>query len=87
MYKVINFLFATLVLFYFFATYKYYTSTKNFKSKHFTRKNIEQIISEKSLNIPILSNDTADVIVFNNSISNEIKNEKTRSFQNLLKVK
>jgi hypothetical protein len=87
MYKLLNLLFIILILIFFFNTYKYYTSSKNLKFKDFTRKNIDQIINEKTLNIPILSNDTNNVIEFNNSLSDVIKNDKPRSFWKLLKIK
>ena len=85
MYKGLNVLFITLILIFFFSTYKYYTSSKNLKSKNLIRKNINQIISEKILNIPTLNNDTNNVIEFNNSLSNETNGNKPRSFWKLLK--
>ena len=54
-------------------------------AKEFNRKNINQIIKLKNSNLPILNNDTNNVIEFNDGYSNEIKNEKPRSFWNLLK--
>ena len=39
----------------------------------------------KISNLPILKNDTDNVIEFNEGFSNEIKNDKPRSFWNLLK--
>ena len=46
-----------------------------------------QILKEKVSDLPILSNDTDNVIEFNNSIENEINDDKKRSFWNLLKSK
>ena len=85
--KVLNILFIILVLFFLISTYKYYISNKNLKAKDFNRNNIDQIISEKIDNLPVLINDTNNVIEFNNSLSDKITNEKPRSFWNLLKSK
>tara|TARA_B100000035_G_C21011300_1_gene559757 strand:+ start:408 stop:671 length:264 start_codon:yes stop_codon:yes gene_type:complete len=83
--KVINIFFLLLVLLFFFTSYKYYSSKKNIESKDFNRKNINEIINSKISNLPILDNDTHNVIEFNDGFSNENKDDKPRSFWNLLK--
>jgi hypothetical protein len=83
--KMFNILFTILVFLFFWSTYKYYSSTKNFKIKEFNRNNIDQIINKKISNLPILKSDTNNVMEFNNSISGDIINDKPRSFWNLLK--
>ena len=83
--KTINILMFFLLMTFFFSTYKFYSSTKNIKVKDFNRTNIDQIISDKVSNLPILNNDTNNVIEFNDGFSNKIENSKTRSFWNLLK--
>ena len=85
--KILNILFTSLVLIFFWSTYKYYSSNKNLKAKEFNRNNIDQIINKKISNLPVLINDTANIIEFNNSISDEKNNDKSRSFWNLLKSK
>ena len=85
--KILNILFVPIVLIFFWSTYIYYISNKNIKAKEFNRNNIDLIINEKILNLPILTNDTANIIEFNNSISDKINNDKPRSFWNLLKSK
>ena len=84
--KVINFLFLILVLIFFIFTYRYYSSNKNIEAKDFNRSNINEIINTKVSNLPVLNNDTLDVIEFNDGFSNKIKNDKPRSFWNLLKT-
>ena len=76
-----------MVLIFFLLTYKYYSSQKNIEQKNFNRNNIDKIINQKITNLPILKNDTNNVIQFNDGYSIEIKNEKPRSFWNLLKSK
>ena len=85
MYKIINLFFVIIVFLFFFNIYKYYSSNKNIKVKDFNRNNIDKIISTKISNLPVLKNDTDNVIEFNDGFSNEIKTNKTRSFWDLLK--
>ena len=85
MYKIINLFFVIIIILFFFNVYKYYSSNKNIKNINLNRSNIEEIIKTKISNIPILENDTNNVIEFNSSFSEEIKDNKPRSFWNLLK--
>ena len=85
MFKFFNIFFLMLVLFFIFSTFNYYTSNQNLKVKDFNRKNINQIINDKISNLPVLVNDTNNVIEFNDGFSNEIQNDKPRSFWKLLK--
>ena len=83
--KVIKFVFLLLIFSFFLITYKFYSSNKNIAAKDFNRNNINDIINKKISNLPILENDTNNVIEFNDGFSNEINNDKPRSFWNLLK--
>ena len=85
--KVINILFIAVILSFFMVTYKYYSSSQNIEKKNYNRNNIDEIINTKTSNLPILENDTKNVIEFNDGFSNDIKNNKPRSFWNLLKAK
>ena len=85
--KIFNILFFLLILIFFFYTYKYYSSNKNLKEKYYNRKNINQIINNKITDLPVLLNDTDNIIEFNNSINEDKYNKKHRSFWNLLKSK
>ena len=84
---MLNIFFIILVLLFTFSIYKYYSSKKNLKIKNFNRNNIEEIISKKILDLPILANDTNNVIQFNDSFSEKISDKKPRSFWNLLRLK
>ena len=79
-----NIFLGILILFFFFNIYSFYSSKKNVELKKFNRSNINQIINTKISNLPILKNDTDNIIEFNDGF-NEIKNDKPRSFWNLLK--
>ena len=85
--KVINILFIVVIFIFFFSTYKFYFSKKNIEIKNYNRNNFDQILSLKISNLPILDNDTNNVIIFNDGFKNEIKNSKPRGFWNLLKFK
>ena len=85
--KIFDIFFGILILIFFFNIYTFYSSNKNLESKEFNRSNIDQIINKKISNLPILKNDTGNVIEFNDGFSNEIKNVKQRSFWNLLKLR
>ena len=85
--KAINILSLILVSIFFLLTFKYYSSQKNIETRDFNRNNIDEIINMKISNLPIIKNDTNNVIQFNDGFSNEMKNDKPRSFWNLLKSK
>ena len=74
-----------IILIFFLSTYNFYSSNINLDAKEFNRLNINKIIETKITNLPTLNNDTNNVIEFNDGYSNEIKNDKPRSFWNLLK--
>ena len=76
-----------IITFFILFIYNYYSSNKNINTKSFNRLNVDQLLKEKISELPVLDNDTANVIEFNDSIETEFDNEKKRSFWNLLKNK
>ena len=85
--RLINIFLLLLILTFFLIIYKVYSSKKNIEVKNFNRNNIDEIVNSKISNLPVLKNDTYNVIEFNDGFSNKIKDEKSRSFWNLLKTK
>ena len=85
--KIFDIFLVILILIFYFNIYSFYSSNKNLESKEFNRNNIGEIINTKISNLPILTNDTDNIIEFNDGFSNEIKNVKPRSFWNLLKFR
>ena len=83
--KILNILVILLVLLFFFFVSKYYSSNININSKNMNRSNINNILKEKISDLQVLSNDTNNVIEFNDTFENEIKDDKKRSFWKLLK--
>jgi len=87
MFKIFNLFVLILIILFFFNIYSYYSSDKNIKKMSLNRSNIEQILSERVQNLLILENDTNNILEFNSSFFEEIKNNEPRSFWNLLKSK
>ncbi len=87
MYKITNIIFSIIIILFFFTIFNYYSSNKNIKKINLNRSNFNYILKGKILNLPILSNNTKNVIEFNSSFSNEIKSNESRNFWDLLKSK
>ena len=83
--KILDIIMLTLIFLFIFNVYNYYSSNKNINIKEFNRINIEKILEKKIINLPVLINDTNNVIKFNNSLENEINDNKKRSFWDLLR--
>ena len=81
--KIVNALFIFIIFMFFFIIYNYYSSNKNINSKIYNRSNVDQILKEKIKDLPVLINDTDNVIEFNNSLNDKMINEKKRSFWDL----
>ncbi len=82
--KILNTLMIIFVISFVFLIFKYYSSNENLKEKNFNRQNIDEILKEKISDLPVLQNDTNNIIEFNNSIEDNISDKK-RSFWDLLK--
>ena len=85
MIKIFNIIMFLLIIIFILSIYNYYSSNKNIDAKNYNRKNIDQILKEKIIDLPVLKNDTDNVIEFNNSLKNNIEENKKRSFWDLLK--
>ena len=84
MYKIVNLFLLIIICLFLFNIYKYYSSINNINKVKLNRSNIEKTVKNKILEVTILENDTDNVIEFNSSFSDEIKDNKPRSFWNLL---
>ena len=84
MFNTIMFLLTFIFL---LSIYNYYSSNKNVDAKNYNRENIDQILKEKIIDLPVLKNDTNNVIEFNNSIKNDIEENKKRNFWDLINKK
>ena len=87
MYKFFNILMSLLIIFFILGVSNFYLSNKNISLKDYNRSNIDLILKEKIRDLPILANDTNNIIEFNDSFDEEKNNEKKRSFWELLNKK
>ena len=87
MIKLAYLLILVFITLFFFYIFSHYSSNESIKSINLNRANFNVILQKKILDLPVLKNDTNNVINFNSSFSEEIKNDKPRSFWNLLKFK
>ena len=85
--KILNLFFLLSFVFFFFKIYDYYSSGVNIKNINLNRLNIEEILKNKITKLTILKDNTDNVIEFNLTFLEEIKNNEPRSFWNLLKSK
>ena len=76
-----------MVILFFFTIFVFYTSENNIRNKNQNRNNINIDLKNKTSKLETLNNDTKDVIEFNSTFSDNIKNDKSRSFWNLFKIK
>ncbi len=87
MHKILNISMFLVIVVFILGIIKFYASNKNISMKNYNRVNIDQILKEKITNLPVLENDTSNVIEFNDSFDNEMLDKKKRSFWDLFKNK
>ncbi len=81
--KNILYIFSIIIIFsFFYVTVKTYFSEKNINKISENRLNIFKLLDDKATNLPILSNDTSNVIKFNDGFIN-INEKKNRKFWEL----
>ena len=85
MIKIFNIIMFLLIIIFMLSIFNYYSSDKTIDAKNYNRKNIDRILKEKIFDLPVLKNDTNNVIEFNNSLKDDIEENMKRSFWNLLK--
>ena len=82
--KLFNTVIFLIFIIFFVIIFKYYSSSKNMNEKNQNRLNINEIIKEKISDLPVLPNDTNNIIEFNNSLV-DTTNEYKRCFLELIK--
>ena len=87
MYKFLNIMMFLLVIIFFLGVFNFYFSNTNISLNDYNRSNINSILKEKIRDLPILANDTSNIIEFNDSFDEEKNNENKRSFWELLNKK
>tara|TARA_B100000886_G_scaffold30789_1_gene19298 strand:+ start:432 stop:695 length:264 start_codon:yes stop_codon:yes gene_type:complete len=87
MFKIINILMSLLVFIFIFKVFSFYSSNKNISFKNYNRSNIDLILKNKIKDLPVLANDTSNIIEFKDSFDQGESSEKKRSFWELLNEK
>tara|TARA_E500000331_G_C17082281_1_gene637448 strand:+ start:618 stop:884 length:267 start_codon:yes stop_codon:yes gene_type:complete len=85
--NIINFVLLILITIFFFIIFKYYFSNENIKNISLNRDNSENILKKKIYDIPVLIDNTNNIIEFNSGFNEEMKNKKPRNFWKLLQIK
>ena len=83
--KIISFVVVIIVLCFFGFSFNYYISDKNINTVKNNRENLESKILESISTLPLLPNDTNNVIEFNSGFENSNKQNFKRSFWELFK--
>ena len=83
--KIISFVVVIMVLSFFGFSFNYYISDKNINTVKNNRENLESKILESTSILPLLPNDTNNVIEFNSGFENSNKQNFKRSFWELFK--
>ena len=83
--KIVRFVVFIIVLSFFVFSFNYYISDRNINTVKNNRENLESKILESTSTLPLLTNDTNDVIEFNSGFDNSNKRNFKRSFWELFK--
>ena len=83
--KIVNFVVVIIVLSFFGFSFNYYISDRNINTVKNNRENLDSKILESTSNLPLLPNDTNNVIEFNSGFENSNKQNFKRSFWELFK--
>ena len=83
--KIISFVVVIMVLSFFGFSFNYYISDKNINTVKNNRENLESKILESTSALPLLPNDTNNVIEFNSGFEDSNKQNFKRSFWELFK--
>ena len=83
--KIIRLIIIIIVLSFFGFSFNYYISDRNINTVKNNRENLDSKILESTSNLPLLPNDTNNVIEFNSGFENSNKQNFKRSFWELFK--
>ena len=83
--NIVRFLILLIILSFFIFSFNYYVSDTNMDTVKNNRENLESKILESSSALPLLPNDTNDVIEFNSGFDNSKEQNFKRSFWELFK--
>ena len=81
--NLFSFFLFIIIIFFFYFVFSQYISENNKKKTNVDRTNIDKIISDQVQNIPLLKNDTEDIIIYNNGFNNIDNLKPKREFLKL----
>tara|TARA_Y100000590_G_scaffold439455_1_gene563496 strand:+ start:1034 stop:1306 length:273 start_codon:yes stop_codon:yes gene_type:complete len=82
--KIINIFFLFSFLAFMFLVSKYYFSEKNYIFTNKSRSSYTLLINEHGKSLPLLKNDTANIIVYKNELEEFKKKRKKRFWEKLI---
>ena len=82
--KIKNIIFIVSFLTFFFLITNFYFSEKNIKSTQKVRSHYLNNINSQIKSLPLLKNDTSDIIEYSNDLNNFKKKRKKRFWEKLL---
>ena len=85
--KIKNFFFITIFIIFIFLISKYYFSEKNYLFTNKSRASYTANLNEKNTDLPLLKNDTNDIITFKNDLEKFKKKRKKRFWEKLISGK
>ena len=83
--NVSKFFILVLIIIFFFTVFKYYISEQNIDLVKSQRKSFETLSQKKINDLPVLSNDTNNVIEFNSGFEETNQQNYKRNFWELFK--
>ena len=83
--NVSKFFILVLIIIFFFTVFKYYISEQNIDLVKSQRKSFETLSQKKINNLPVLPNDTNNVIEFNSGFEETNQQNYKRNFWELFK--
>ena len=85
--KAKNALFLILLFFFFFLVTRHYFSEKNIIFTNKSRSNYSVMANEDNEDLPVLKNDTNNIIIYKNDLEEFKKKRKKRLWEGLISIK
>ena len=84
--KIIKTIYVLVVFLFIYFVFKIYFSENNIKEINKNRLNIEENLKKSLSNLPVLENDTKDIIEYNSNFDIKKSIKKKRNFWKLLSI-
>jgi len=84
--KIIKTIYVLVIFLFIYFVFKIYFSENNIKEINKNRLNIEENLKKSLSNLPVLENDTKDIIEYNSNFDIKKSIKKKRNFWKLLSI-